>query len=338
MGPIMLDVAGFELSSEEREVLAHPLVGGLILFTRNYHDPQQLAELVRQIRQSAKDDILIAVDHEGGRVQRFRKSFSKIPAMGNLWTEDAVPSEQSLTLASEFAWLMASELLSLDIDISFAPVLDICGISEVIGDRSFHPMPQHIVPLASAFIQGMHEAGMKATGKHFPGHGNVKEDSHIAMPIDTRSKEDIMSIDMQVFQAIQQRGLLDAVMPAHVIYPAVDTLPAGFSSIWIQHILRQQMGFDGVVFSDDLSMKGAEHLGSYAERAHAALVAGADMTLVCNNPKGAIEVLDQLDNNTPSSKRARTMLKSPVQLTFEALKKTPRYRSVSAKLDAFHAD
>lgn len=338
MGPIMLDVAGYELSVEEKEILAHPLVGGLILFTRNYFDQHQLMELVRQVRQSAKSDILIAVDHEGGRVQRFREGFSRIPAMGSLWKQESPPDDKSLYLAKEFGWLMAAELFAFDIDISFAPVLDIWGISDVIGDRSFHQLPQHIVPLACAFIQGMRETGMKSTGKHFPGHGNVKEDSHIALPVDKRNKEEIMSLDMKIFERVNQQGLLDAVMPAHIIYPDVDHLPAGFSEVWIKRILRQKMGFNGVVFSDDLSMKGAEHLGSYSQRAHAALEAGGDMALVCNNPKGAIEVLDQLDINTPSTGRVKSMLKTASHPSLQALKQSQRFQKAQSELEKYYAD
>ena len=253
MGPIMLDVSGFELTHEEIDILDHPLVGGLILFSRNYHDQKQLFDLVRHIRSVTRNDVIIATDHEGGRVQRFRQGFSDIPAMGSINRHTNENIQQSGYLCEQFGWLMAAELLAFDIDISFAPVLDIQGVSEVIGDRSFHQQPQIIVQLASDFIKGMHRAGMSATGKHFPGHGNVLEDSHVAMPIDKRSREDIFNLDMAIFKSIHQQGLLDAVMPAHVIYPEVDDLPAGFSETWIKQILRQELDFDGVVFSDDLS-------------------------------------------------------------------------------------
>ncbi|GAA6186325.1 beta-N-acetylhexosaminidase [Aliiglaciecola sp. 2_MG-2023] len=335
MGPIMLDVSGYEISPEEKDILDHPLVGGIILFSRNYHDQKQLKELVSELRKNARNDLLIAVDHEGGRVQRFREGFSAIPAMGSFCAADAKISELMLTQANTFGWLMAAELLAFDIDISFAPVLDIHGVSDVIGNRSFHQDPTHIVSLASAFIHGMHSAGMKCTGKHFPGHGNVKEDSHIAMPVDKRSKEQIFQLDMTVFDKLHQQGLLDAVMPAHVIYPAVDALPAGFSPIWVGQILRQQLGFNGVVFTDDLSMQGAVQLGSIVERAQAGLNAGCDMTLVCNSPNDAAQVIDGLPSDYQSTGRVKSMRKGPFP-GFSELQKTAKYQMALKTLGQFN--
>lgn len=297
MAPIMLDLNGFELTAEEREILQHPLVGGIILFTRNFHDHEQLRELVRSCREAARQPLLLAVDHEGGRVQRFRDGFSAIPAMGDFAKKYAANDKRAEQSAELCGWLMASEVRAFDIDISFAPVLDIHGISEVIGDRSFSADSQQIVQLASAFIRGMRRAGMLATGKHFPGHGNVLEDSHIAMPVDKRDKAAIFATDMQIFKDIHKQGLLDAVMPAHVIYPEVDSLPAGFSKVWVTEVLRQALQFDGVVFSDDLAMAGATCVGSFVERAAAAFAAGCDMALVCNHRQGAIEVLDGLSQD-----------------------------------------
>lgn len=335
MGPVMLDFAACELSAQDKEILDHPLVGGVILFTRNYHDHQQLTELVQQIRLAARNKVMIAVDHEGGRVQRFRHAFSAIPAMGKLYDRAGQDRVKAAAYGKQFGWLMAVELLAFDIDISFAPVLDIQGISEVIGDRSFHQEPQVIIEIASAFIQGMHQAGMKATGKHFPGHGNVKEDSHIAMPIDKRSREEILNTDMEIFRQIHQQGLLDAVMPAHVIYPDVDAWPAGFSEVWIRDILRKQMAFDGVVFSDDLSMQGAVKIGSFSQRAERALEADCDMVLVCNNPTGAAEVLDALPSNYPASARLATMLKGSSE-SFATLQKTTQYKDAVNNLERFN--
>jgi beta-N-acetylhexosaminidase len=335
LGPIMLDVSSCELHAEEKDVLDHPLVGGVILFSRNYHDHSQLTELVRQLRHYARQDILIAVDHEGGRVQRFREGFSAIPAMGELAQQAQQITEKMRQDAKTFAWLMASELLAFDIDISFAPVLDIHGISDVIGDRSFHTKVEPLIDLAGAFMQGMHSAGMKTTGKHFPGHGNVKEDSHVAMPVDRREKQQIFDHDMHIFVQLQQQGLLDAVMPAHVIYPQVDPLPAGFSAIWVQQILRQQLGFNGVVFTDDLSMQGAVHLGSFVQRAEAALQAGCDMALVCNHPQAAIEVLDGLSSDYQPTGRASSMRKSKT-MSFEQLKKSTQYQSATNRLQKFY--
>ncbi|MCF2948908.1 beta-N-acetylhexosaminidase [Paraglaciecola aquimarina] len=332
----MLDVAGYELSPEEIEILDHPLVGGLILFSRNYHDQNQLKDLVKHIRMVTRNDIVIAVDHEGGRVQRFRQDFSKIPAMGKI---DQVCREKSLIstdVSQQLGWLMASEVQAFDIDISFAPVLDINGISQVIGDRGFHQQPEKIVQLASSFIKGMHQAGMKATGKHFPGHGNVLEDSHIAMPVDERSKQEIFALDMAIFKQIHQQGLLDAVMPAHVIYPEVDDLPAGFSQKWIKHILRQDLAFDGVVFSDDLSMQGAVQMGDIVQRAEIALEAGCDMVLVCNDAKGAMQVIDGLASDLPQATRAKGLRKAN-NFDFTSLQKLTEYTQAQKTLEHFYA-
>jgi len=341
MGPIMLDVSGFELTHEEIDILDHPLVGGLILFSRNYHDQKQLFDLVRHIRSVTRNDVIIATDHEGGRVQRFRQGFSDIPAMGSINRQTNENIQQSGYLCEQFGWLMAAELLAFDIDISFAPVLDIQGVSEVIGDRSFHQQPDIIVQLASDFIKGMHRAGMSATGKHFPGHGNVLEDSHVAMPIDKRSREDIFNLDMAIFKSIHQQGLLDAVMPAHVIYPEVDDLPAGFSETWIKQILRQELDFDGVVFSDDLSMQGAVQMGNIVERAELAITAGCDMVLVCNDPMGAVKVIDGLPSGMSLHKISIDRikrLKKTSSLDFSNLKKTSEYQIASKVLDQFYAN
>lgn len=337
MGPLMLDLSACELTPEEIDMLDHPLVGGIILFTRNYHDQKQLSDLVQQTRRHARNDILIAVDHEGGRVQRFREGFSLIPAMGKLYKKAAGDSRKARHYACQFGWLMASEVLAFDIDISFAPVLDIWGVSDVIGDRSFHANPEIIVDIASEFIKGMHLAGMKSTGKHFPGHGNVKEDSHIAIPIDARPEQEILDTDMAIFTQIHQRGLLDAIMPAHVIYPSVDDLPAGFSDVWINTHLRSTLGFDGVVFSDDLSMQGAAQIGSFPERATRALNAGCDMVLVCNDPEGAGQVIDGLPSDFKASHRSQSMRKNSVPI-FPALINTQQYKDAKKTLDLFHAE
>ena len=337
MGPLMLDVSAYELSAEEREMLDHPLVGGVILFSRNFHDVSQVTELNRQIREAARNQLMLAVDHEGGRVQRFKEGFSKIPAMASLYERAAGDMEKASEFAFQFGWLMAAEVQACDIDISFAPVLDIRGVSEVIGDRSFHEQPEIITQLASRFVEGMHKAGMKSTGKHFPGHGNVKEDSHIALPIDRRSKDEIVNYDMRIFEQLHNKGLLDAVMPAHVIYPAVDKLPAGFSPVWIREYLRNQMNFDGVVFSDDLSMEGATHIGNFSERAVAALEAGCDMVLVCNNPKGAAEVLDSLPIDYQASDRLPRMLKQEAT-DMETLKSGFAHKHASELLSEFYAE
>lgn len=339
MGPLMIDVSTYELTHEEIEMLDHPLIGGLILFTRNFHDQAQLADLIKHIRQSSRNDLIIAVDHEGGRVQRFKRGFSLIPAMGKLFPFDGekapVSIAQSNSWAEQFGWLMAAELLAFDIDISFAPVLDINGNSQVIGDRSFHSQPQHIVRLASQFIRGMNRAGMKATGKHFPGHGNVLEDSHIDMPVDRRSRDQIMGHDMQIFKDIHQQGLLSAVMPAHVIYPAVDELPAGFSKKWIGEILRKELAFDGVVFSDDLSMQGAKQVGDIITRIKSALEAGCDMALVCNDPLSAMAAIDGLPSDLVVSQRPAS-LKRGQSVNFKKLQQSKDYQTAQRSLGGYY--
>jgi len=291
----MLDIKGDELSLEDIEILKHPLVGGVILFTRNYSSPGQLQALVDSIHAQRSPNLLIAVDHEGGRVQRFREGFTSLPAaahFGEVYDHDSVRGRH---LAHVAGWLMAVELRVFNIDFSFAPVLDVNhGISTVIGDRAFHKDPSVVVELAHAYIEGMQEAGMAATGKHFPGHGGVEADSHLAVPVDDREYNDIYAHDILAFKRMIHHGLA-AIMPAHVIYPKVDPHPAGFSTFWLQEVLRKRLGFQGVIFSDDLNMEGASVAGSgYADRANAALSAGCDMALICNNRDGAIEVLDGL--------------------------------------------
>lgn len=314
LGPIMFNIEGSALSAQDKELLAHPAIGGLLLFTRNYENKQQLASLISEIRQIA-GDILIAVDHEGGRVQRFRDEFSAIPAMGSLLPMANNQLESAQQLAFHAGALMALDVRGVGIDISFAPVVDINDVSEVIGDRAFSDFPEMVAHLASAFINGMHSVGMRSTVKHFPGHGSVKEDSHIAMPVDNRSAEQIFTKDMQPFKQLMSKGLVDAVMPAHVIYPEIDDKSVGFSPYWLQEILRKQLAFDGVIFSDDLSMQGAASIGGYVERAEAAQQAGCDMLLVCNCQDAVIDVLDNanLAISRKSAARIAAMLaNSPV--------------------------
>ncbi len=295
IAPLMLDLMGVTLSAEEHELLQHPMVGGVIFFSRNYESSEQVSHLVTAIRQvanTAGKEILLAVDHEGGRVQRFRSGFTRLPALaalGELYTED--PSH-ALQLSRLHGWLMAAEVKSVGIDFSFAPVLDVnYGVSEVIGDRAFATDSTGVSQLAVAYIDGMRDAGMASTGKHFPGHGAIRADSHLTIPVDNRRFEEILATDMVPFIHLFREGL-DAVMPAHVIYSKVDEQPAGFSRIWLQNILRQQLGFEGVIFSDDLSMEGASVAGGLVERAEAALAAGCDMVLACNHRQGVIDILD----------------------------------------------
>ncbi|WP_394221032.1 beta-N-acetylhexosaminidase [Alteromonas gracilis] len=291
----MLDCQAEELLPEEKEKLAHPVVGGIILFSRNYHDKRQLSALVQDIRRYAKKPVLIAVDHEGGRVQRFREGFTAIPAMGEILRQSE-HQDESAAYAKACGLVLAHELKTLDIDFSFAPVLDINGVSQVIGDRAFADNADDVIRLAAHLIQGLKVVNMPAIGKHFPGHGSVAPDSHIALPVDERDFDEIRHTDMVVFERLIERDLLDGVMPAHVIYNQVCSQPAGFSQKWLQRILSDNIGFKGAVFSDDLSMHGASVAGSYLERAEAALDAGCDMVLACNNPKGAESILDGLES------------------------------------------
>lgn len=287
----MLDIDGLELSAEDKNLLDHPSVGGLILFSRNYHDPQQLQALCKDIRLAARQDLVIAIDHEGGRVQRCREHFSAIPAMAQ-FEQYAQSTAEADHWAQQMGWLMASEVLAQGIDFSFAPVLDINGISEVIGDRAFSADIKVIERIARCFIQGMRQAGMAATGKHFPGHGSVQADSHIAIPVDARGLEEISALDLLPFKGLSHE--LQGMMPAHVIYPQIDSLPAGFSAHWLQQILRKALNFNGVIFSDDLAMHGATVVGDMQTRAEMALAAGCDMILVCNDRAGAIDVVDNV--------------------------------------------
>lgn len=291
----MLDLEGLELSPEEQELLRHPQTGGVILFARNYADPRQLKALTRSIHELRTPHPIIAVDQEGGRVQRLRSGFTALPppaALGRLYDAD---SAKGLKAAGELGWLMAAEVLQHGLDISFAPVLDLdYGVSGVIGDRAFHREPEKVARLGQAWIRGMREAGMAATGKHFPGHGAVREDSHTEKPRDPRRLADLLLADMLPFERLIAQGLA-GIMPAHVVYATVDSKPAGYSRRWVQDILRKQLGFQGVIFSDDLCMAGAELGSCHADRAELALEAGCDMVLVCNHRAAAVEVLESLE-------------------------------------------
>ena len=286
-GSLMLDIAGTWLTAEDRQILRQPEVAGLILFGRNIEHPRQVRELSAAIR-AVRPDLLLAVDQEGGRVQRLRQGFVRLPAMRAI-----ADNANADVLAGHCGWLMATEVLAVGLDLSFAPVLDLDHQrSAVVGSRAFETDAQRATQLAAAFIRGMSAAGMAATGKHFPGHGWAEADSHVASPVDERSLEQIRASDLQPFAQLSRQ--LAAVMPAHVIYPQVDDRPAGFSRRWLQEILRGELQFTGVIFSDDLSMAGAHVMGDAACRIEAALSAGCDMGLVCNDRAAAELALSAL--------------------------------------------
>lgn len=304
-GPVMLDVLGKTLTPEDEVRLRHPLVGGVILFSRNYESPTQLAALTASIRALRTPPLLISVDHEGGRVQRFRDGFTRIPPMRELGKAYDENPKRAKHLAQQVGYVMAAELRACGVDFSFAPVLDVdYGASSVIGDRAFHTEPSVISELAHSLLMGLREGGMPTVGKHFPGHGFVCADSHLEIPVDERSYTDIELCDLIPFRQMVKFGLT-AVMPAHVIYPKVDARPAGFSKVWLKDILRGELGFEGCIFSDDLSMEGATVAGSIVQRAEAALQAGADMVLVCNKTDLADELLAGLQWDMPVTSKAR---------------------------------
>ncbi len=295
LGPLMIDLEGGALAAEERELLRHPLVGGVLLFTRNYVEPGQLSALVAEIHAARAPALIVAVDHEGGRVQRFRNGFSLLPPARRIGHEFDAEPRAGLTLARQLGWLMAAELRAHGVDISFAPCVDLdLGVSEVIGDRAFHAEPETVGQLAVAYVHGMRDAGMAATGKHFPGHGAVVADSHLTLPVDRRGLPDLAG-DLAPYRRLIANGL-PAVMVGHLLFPAVDPAPASLSVHWIRDVLRGQLQFQGVVFADDLSMGGAAAAyGDVVTRARQALAAGCDMLPVCNNRASVIELLDHLD-------------------------------------------
>ena len=319
LGPLMVDIAGTELTPEDIRVLSHPLVGSVILFSRNYRDIAQVSSLTRAIRAVRSPALLVAVDHEGGRVQRFRDGFTRLPPVRTLGRRYDEDRREGLSLAKAAGWLMASELRAVGVDFSFAPCVDLDhGVSEIIGDRAFHRDPDAVAALAVAYMSGMREAGMAAVAKHFPGHGAVIADSHVALPIDRRKFVDLEA-DIRPYRLLIENNLA-GVMGAHVVFPAVDPLPASLSKRWISAVLRGEMGFHGCVFADDLSMAWAAAFGGVIERAELAFAAGCDVLPICNDRQAVKSVLDHFgpDLGSPASQarvvRMRARGEAPTNL------------------------
>ena len=313
-GPAVIDIAGLALTDEDRIRLRHPATGGVILFARNYRDPAQLRALTTEMR-AQRAELLLCVDHEGGRVQRFRSGFTSVPPMrrlGECWDRDPDSGRRAARAAG---LVIAAELADCGLDFSFTPVLALdYGASSVIGDRAFHTNPAVVGELSAEFIRGLADGGMAAVGKHFPGHGYVSADSHIDLPRDGRSLEEILARDVAPYRLAIEAGLA-AVMPAHVVYTAVDPEAAGYSEFWLKEVLRHRLGFDGLIFSDDLSMEGARAAGGIADRARLALAAGCDMVLLCNDPRGQEDLLEGLSATDPASAvRTARMRVKPVNL------------------------
>ena len=343
LGPVMLDLRGVALTPREREVLTHPAVGGVILFARNYVDQEQLHALCADIHGLRTPHLLIAVDHEGGRVQRFREGFTAIPAMARFGECHHRDPARALDLAREGGWLMASELLASGVDLSCAPVLDVDRRrSRVIGDRSFADDPDVVSVLARAWIRGMREAGMASVGKHFPGHGGVAEDSHETMPRDPRDLAAFRLRDLLPFERLikedPDRGTLAGIMSAHLQVRDVDELPVTFSRAWLTGILRGQLGLTGTIFSDDLSMHGALGLGGPEARAGAAIEAGCDMVLVCNDPDAAEQVVQARAVPVDAIRGSRlARLHGRAHRDWHGLRHSARHRAARDNLEALEA-
>lgn len=328
-GRLMIDIQGTSLSHADIELINNNQVGGLILFERNFHSKEQIFDLCSEIK-GIKRDILISVDQEGGRVQRFKSGFTKLPSMQVLSDYAASNSNSNINIFKEVGWLMAAELIAVGIDISFAPVLDVDrNTSSIIGNRSFSDIPSHVSSIAKEFISGMNEAGMQATGKHFPGHGGIFEDSHLLQPQDKRSLDELIKHDLIPFMDLKDD--IGGIMCAHILFPEVDALSAGFSPFWIKEILRNRIGFKGVVFSDDLTMKGAGEY-SYAERVNLSLSAGCDMVLICNNRDGVTEAITHMEQNNIGGSNIVPSMLSHSKILWEDLKNSDRRSKIREDL------
>jgi len=329
-GPVLIGLAGLELAAGEAHWLRHPAAGGVVLFTRNYSNPAQLRALVGAIREAATAPMLVCVDHEGGRVQRFRDGFTRLPALAVLGRMHADSPAQACDFAYRHGRVMATELLLQGVDLSFAPVLDLGSSSIVIGDRAFDERPEVVAELAAHYLAGMHDAGMKTCGKHFPGHGSVLADSHTDDVVDPRSLADLEATDLAPFRATLDR--LDAVMMAHVCYPEVDPSPAGYSSRWIGQHLREELGFTGTVFSDDLGMHAARVAGKLADRVSRSLAAGCDAVLICD-PGEAAAYLASCDQAPAADPNALLRLRGTCSVTAEELAMAAEWKHWQASLE-----
>ena len=339
LGPLIVDIAGVELTVEDREFLQHPNIGGVILFARNFICREQVGALVAEIKALRQPSLLIYVDQEGGRVQRFKEGFKRLPPLAVLGkVYDSSPSK-ALEFAESTAWLMASEILSCGIDVSFAPVLDIdTGISEVIGNRSFHHEPKIVSILGLAYCQGLKRAGMASTGKHFPGHGSVAADSHLCLPEDPRPLKTIEEYDLIPFKELIKQQALSALMSAHVVFNTVDANPASFSSVWLEQILARQLGFKGLIYSDDLGMAGALAVGDVATCAQRALSLGCDQVLICNDRAAAIKAVEtvKVKDYAFFTRRLESMRGMPAYIDKESLESSPAWQKAAALLTALN--
>lgn len=332
LGPVMLDIEGLSLSPADRDLLREPAVGGVILFARNYESPQQITDLVAEMRALRSPPLLIAVDHEGGRVQRFRDGFTPIPPMRRIGHEFDRDPDSGLQAARDAGWLVAAELRAVGIDLCFAPCVDLdWGISDIIGDRAFHRKAEVVADLANAFSRGLRSAGMAAVAKHFPGHGAVIADSHLKLPVDRREYGLVLD-DMRPYERLVNNGAIAGVMLAHIVYEQIDAQPAGFSEYWIQRELRTRLGFGGAVFCDDLTMQATRDYGSMAERGRLALAAGCDMIPVCNDRDAAHEAVEALnDYSNPLSLVRLARLHGTGQVLRETLLASDEWRTVNER-------
>jgi len=331
LGRLMLDLDGTSLTQEENKLLLNQNVGGVILFARNISSRNQVQELCKEIRQ-INSGLLIAVDQEGGRVQRLKEGYTNLPSMQKLASFLNSDIDKNIPFATDLGWLMASEVIASGLDISFAPVLDLDDSrSSVIGDRSIGDNPERVIVIASAFIEGMNQAGMQATGKHFPGHGGIFADSHIAFSQDTRSLSDIESHDLLPFNALKLQ--LGAIMTAHISFTNIDKEIATFSTFWLQEILRKKIGFTGIILSDDLSMKGSDYVGGIEAKVSKALDSGCNMVLICNDRPAAIEAINYLEKEKISQSHKITRLKASKSISWTDLEKDSRRKDIIGKLN-----